>query len=72
MRSDFFDILLGTGLNNVTDKIFRIGHSGDFNDLMLMGTLIGGGNGHDTGERAPSHGWYAKRVKIFCLTPHSI
>ena len=36
-----FDMSLGTGLNKVADKIFRIGHLGDFNDLMLMGTLSG-------------------------------
>ena len=36
-----FDMSLGTGLNKVSDKIFRIGHLGDFNDLMLMGTLSG-------------------------------
>jgi len=32
---------LGTGLNKVKGKVFRIGHLGDFNDLMLMGTLSG-------------------------------
>ena len=34
---DGFDMSLGTGLNKVADKIFRIGHLGDFNDLMLDG-----------------------------------
>ncbi|MEX2519224.1 MAG: aminotransferase class V-fold PLP-dependent enzyme [Paracoccaceae bacterium] len=38
---DGFDMSLGTGLNKVADKVFRIGHLGDFNDLMLMGTLCG-------------------------------
>lgn len=38
---DGFDMSLGTGLNKVADKVFRIGHLGDFNDLMLMGTLSG-------------------------------
>jgi alanine-glyoxylate transaminase/serine-glyoxylate transaminase/serine-pyruvate transaminase len=32
---------LGTGLARVKGKIFRIGHLGHFNDLMLMGTLAG-------------------------------
>ena len=32
---------LGTGLGKVKGKVFRIGHLGDFNDLMLMGTLAG-------------------------------
>jgi alanine-glyoxylate transaminase / serine-glyoxylate transaminase / serine-pyruvate transaminase len=36
-----FDISLGSGLGKVTDKVFRIGHLGDFNDLTLMGTLAG-------------------------------
>jgi len=38
---DSFDMSLGTGLNKVADTVFRIGHLGDFNDLMLMGTLCG-------------------------------
>lgn len=36
-----FDISLGNGLSKVADKVFRIGHLGDFNDTMLMGTLTG-------------------------------
>ena len=32
---------LGGGLSNLAGKVFRIGHLGDFNDLMLMGTLNG-------------------------------
>ncbi|MEM0989364.1 MAG: aminotransferase class V-fold PLP-dependent enzyme [Pseudomonadota bacterium] len=36
-----FDMSLGSGLSKVADKVFRIGHLGDFNDLMLMGTLSG-------------------------------
>ncbi|HYI27741.1 MAG TPA: aminotransferase class V-fold PLP-dependent enzyme [Bradyrhizobium sp.] len=36
-----FDMSLGTGLNNIKGKAFRIGHIGHFNDLMLMGTLAG-------------------------------
>lgn len=36
-----FDISLGTGLGKVKGKVFRIGHLGDFNDLMLMGSLAG-------------------------------
>ena len=30
-----FDMSLGMGLNKVKGKVFRIGHLGDFNDLML-------------------------------------
>ena len=36
-----YDISLGNGLSKVADKVFRIGHLGDFNDLMLMATLSG-------------------------------
>ena len=36
-----FDMSLGVGLSRLAGKIFRIGHVGDFNDLMLMGTLAG-------------------------------
>lgn len=36
-----FNISLGTGLGRLSKKAFRIGHLGDFNDLMLIGTLGG-------------------------------
>lgn len=36
-----FDMSLGTGLGKLKGKSFRIGHLGDFNDLMLAGTLCG-------------------------------
>jgi alanine-glyoxylate transaminase / serine-glyoxylate transaminase / serine-pyruvate transaminase len=36
-----FNMALGSGLNKVAGKVFRIGHLGDFNDLMLAGTLCG-------------------------------
>ena len=36
-----FNMSLGNGLGKVADKVFRIGHLGDFNDLMLAGTLSG-------------------------------
>ena len=38
---DKFDMSLGQGLGKLSGKVFRIGHLGDFNDLMLMGTLSG-------------------------------
>ncbi|MGW8183954.1 MAG: pyridoxal-phosphate-dependent aminotransferase family protein [Burkholderiales bacterium] len=38
---DRFNLSLGSGLSKVRDKVFRIGHLGDFNDLMLLGTLAG-------------------------------
>ena len=36
-----FDMSLGAGLSKVAGKVFRIGHLGNFNELMLMGTLTG-------------------------------
>ena len=38
---DNFDMSLGNGLGKVADKVFRIGHLGDLNDLSLIGTLAG-------------------------------
>ncbi|WP_159999694.1 alanine--glyoxylate aminotransferase family protein [Roseomonas sp. 18066] len=36
-----FNMSLGNGLGRLNDRVFRIGHLGDFNDLALMGTLTG-------------------------------
>ncbi len=36
-----FDMSLGAGLGKLKGTVFRIGHLGDFNDLMLCGTLSG-------------------------------
>ena len=36
-----FDMSLGTGLGPLKGKVFRIGHLGDLNELMLMGALAG-------------------------------
>jgi alanine-glyoxylate transaminase/serine-glyoxylate transaminase/serine-pyruvate transaminase len=36
-----YNISLGTGLGQMKGKIFRIGHLGDLNDLMLIGSLAG-------------------------------
>lgn len=38
---DKFDMSLGAGLSKLADKIFRIGHLGETNDLTLMGALSG-------------------------------
>lgn len=38
---DRYDMSLGSGLGKIAGKVFRIGHLGDFNELMLMGTLAG-------------------------------
>jgi alanine-glyoxylate transaminase/serine-glyoxylate transaminase/serine-pyruvate transaminase len=36
-----YDMSLGTGLGRFAGRVFRIGHLGHFNDLMLAGTLGG-------------------------------
>ena len=36
-----FNMSLGNGLGKLKGKVFRIGHLGDFNELMLAGTLSG-------------------------------
>jgi alanine-glyoxylate transaminase/serine-glyoxylate transaminase/serine-pyruvate transaminase len=38
---DRFDMALGAGLGRLAGRAFRIGHLGDFNELMLAGTLAG-------------------------------
>src|SRR4029079_9802543 len=50
-----FDMSLGAGLGRLKDAVFRIGHLGDFNHLMLAGTLSGVQMGlklagHDVGD----------------------
>ena len=36
-----YDLALGGGLGRTTGKLFRIGHLGDLNELMLLGALAG-------------------------------
>jgi alanine-glyoxylate transaminase/serine-glyoxylate transaminase/serine-pyruvate transaminase len=36
-----FNMSLGAGLGHLKGRVFRIGHLGDFNDVMLIGTLGG-------------------------------
>ena len=38
---DRFDMSLGSGLGKISGRVFRVGHLGDFNDLMLAATLSG-------------------------------
>jgi alanine-glyoxylate transaminase/serine-glyoxylate transaminase/serine-pyruvate transaminase len=54
---DRFDMSLGTGLGKLAGRVFRIGHVGWFNDLMLAGTLSGVEMGlHDAGVPHKSGG----------------
>jgi len=36
-----YDLSLGAGLSQVAGKVFRIGHLGDLNDLMVLGAIAG-------------------------------
>ena len=61
-----FDMSLGTGLGRLAGKVFRIGHLGSFNDLMLAGTLAGvemglarAGVPHERGGVAAALDWLA-------------
>ncbi|GIF00079.1 pyridoxal-phosphate-dependent aminotransferase family protein [Paractinoplanes rishiriensis] len=38
---DRYHLSLGSGLGRLAGRVFRIGHLGDFNDVMLAGTLAG-------------------------------
>jgi len=45
-----FNMSLGNGLGQLKDRVFRIGHLGDFSDLQLVGTI----GGVEMGLRAAS------------------
>jgi len=36
-----YNLALGAGLSQMAGKLFRIGHLGDLNELMLLGALAG-------------------------------
>ena len=38
-----YNLALGAGLSKVAGKLFRIGHLGDLNELMLLGAIAGAG-----------------------------
>ena len=53
-----YNLALGAGLDKVAGKLFRIGHLGDLNELMLLGALAGAemamrdvGHQGDAGQR---------------------
>ncbi len=66
-----FNMSLGNGLSKLAGKVFRIGHLGDFNDLMLMGTLTGvemglslAGVPHQKGGVSRASEFLSKNVEI--------
>jgi alanine-glyoxylate transaminase/serine-glyoxylate transaminase/serine-pyruvate transaminase len=60
---DNFDMSLGNGLGKVADKVFRIGHLGDLNDLSLVGTLAGVEMGLGLGNVKHQKGGVAEAMK---------
>ena len=60
-----YNLALGAGLARMAGKLFRIGHLGDLNELMLMGAIAGRRDGHarcgdegHTGQRRRGGGEY--------------
>ena len=66
-----YDMCLGIGLGKVKGKIFRIGHLGDFNDLMLAGTLAGLEMGFSLAEIPYSKGGVAAALDYLEGNPKS-
>ena len=67
---DTFNMSLGTGLNKIAGKVFRIGHLGDTNELTVMGALTGvemgldiAGVPHKKGGVAAAMSYLAETVK---------
>jgi len=65
-----FDLSLGTGLGKLKGKAFRIGHLGDFNDLMLSGTLCGVEMGLDLAGVPHKRGGVAAALDYFLKASH--
>jgi alanine-glyoxylate transaminase/serine-glyoxylate transaminase/serine-pyruvate transaminase len=65
---EHFDLSLGMGLGKVKGRVFRIGHLGSFNDLMLAGTLCGVQMGLDLAEI--DHGDGVSAALAYLAAPH--
>jgi len=61
-----FNMSLGNGLGKVADKVFRIGHLGDLNDLSLLGTLAGVEMGLALGGIEHSKGGVDAAMQYLC------
>jgi alanine-glyoxylate transaminase/serine-glyoxylate transaminase/serine-pyruvate transaminase len=66
-----FNLSLGMGLGRMKGRAFRIGHLGDFNDLMLAGTLCGIEMGLALGGVPFSRGGVAAAMAALCAQPES-
>lgn len=63
------DISLGNGLSKVADRVFRIGHLGDFNDAMLLATLTGVGRGLDRAGVPHEKGGVDAAIRVLDESP---
>ncbi len=66
---DRFDMSLGQGLGKISGKVFRIGHLGWFNDLMLCGTLCGVEMGLDAAGVPHRKGGVQAALDFLAATP---
>jgi len=64
-----FNMSLGNGLGRLQDRVFRIGHLGDFNDLMLLGTLSGIEMGLARAGVPHERGGVQAALDFLCQTP---
>ena len=65
---DNFDMSLGNGLGKVADRVFRIGHLGDLNDLSLIGTLAGVEMSLELGDISHTRGGVAAAMDYLAST----
>ena len=65
---DNFNMSLGTGLNKIAGKVFRIGHLGDTNELTIMGALAGVEMGFDLAGIPHKKGGVAAAMKYLSDT----
>lgn len=63
---DRFNMSLGTGLGRLKGKAFRLGHLGDFNELMLVGMLGGVAMGLTIAGVPIKHGGVAAAMQYLC------
>ena len=60
-----YNLALGAGLSKVAGKLFRIGHLGDLNELMLLGAIAGAEMAmRDTGIEVDSEVASRRRKRI--------
>ena len=65
---DNFNMSLGTGLNKIAGKVFRIGHLGDTNELTIMGALAGVEMGFDLAGIPHKNGGVAAAMSYLAET----